>query len=103
VVEERDERAEVTGDVEEPERLVVEAEVGPGEALEELVEGADPAGQDEEAVCQLRHQHLALVHRRDDAEIVEAIVRDLAVDEPPGEHAGDVPARAQGAVGHRPH
>ena len=45
-------------------RLVVVAELAPGPDLEQLLEGADAAGQREEGIGALGHHLLALVHRR---------------------------------------
>jgi len=49
MVEERDERLVVVRDVDEPERLGVDAELRPGVDLEELLERADAARQRDEA------------------------------------------------------
>ena len=49
-------------DVEQAEGLGVIAERVPGPGLEQLVERADPARQGDEAVAQLGHLRLALVH-----------------------------------------
>jgi hypothetical protein len=62
----------------------VEAELGPGEDLEELLEGAQPAGQGDETVGQLGHAGLAGVHRVDHLEAGQALVADLPFEQRAG-------------------
>src|SRR5690606_35663076 len=53
-------------DVEEGARLAADAELAPGEHLEDLLHGAEPAGQGDERVGQLEHAHLAIVSAADE-------------------------------------
>src|SRR5690625_7897171 len=52
----------VAGDVEEDDGLVVQAELAPGKHLEELLQGAQAAGENTEGIGMLCHPHLALMH-----------------------------------------
>ena len=51
--------------------------VVPREHLAQLVEGSKASGQGDERVRELRHLGLALVHRRDDAQVVAVIEKML--------------------------
>ena len=62
-----------------------------------------PPGQSDEAVRELGHRRLALVHRLDDAQVVQPAVADLLLDEVPRDHPGDVAAGRERGVGDRPH
>jgi hypothetical protein len=53
----------------------------PTSNLKQLLEGSDPAWQRDEAVGQLGHERLALVHRADHAEVGEPAMCDLLLDE----------------------
>ena len=103
VVEEGDEARPVAAHVEQAERLGVQAELGPGVDLEQLVERAGPARQRDEAVREVGHQRLALVHRVHDVQLAQPRVRDLAVDERLRDHADDLAARGERRVGDRAH
>ena len=59
----------------------------------------DPAGQRDEAVGELGHQRLALVHRADDVQLGERRVRDLAAHQRLGDHADHLAAGRQRGVG----
>ena len=69
----------------------------------QLLEGADAAGQGDEAVGQLGHQRLARVHRRDDAHVGDAAVGELARGEAVGDDADDAAADGEGLVGEDAH
>ena len=101
VVEEGDERLVVARDVQQPQRLGVDAELRPGVDLEELLERADAAGQRDEGVGELGHERLALVHGADHPQVVEAGVADLAVEDRLGDDADDLAARGARRVGQR--
>src|SRR4051794_41252831 len=54
-------------------RLAVQAQLRPRQHLDELLQGADAAGQDEERVGQVGHEHLAGVHGLHDAQVGDAV------------------------------
>ena len=69
----------------------------------QLLEGADAAGQGDEAVGQLGHQGLARVHRRDDAHVGDAAVGELPRREAVGDDADDAAADGEHLVGEDAH
>ena len=81
----------------------MQAELPPGEELEQLIEGAGATRQRDHPVGQLGHQRLALVHRLDDVQLGQAGVGDLELDKPCGDDADHRPARPEHAVGERSH
>ena len=83
----------VAAHVEQAERLGVQPELRPGVDLEQLLERADPARQRDEAVRELGHQRLALVHRADDVQLGQPGMGDLPVDERLRDHADHLAAR----------
>src|SRR5918997_1681992 len=66
LVEDREQRVVVAGDVQQAARLGVLAELGPGQDLEELLEGAVAPGEGDEALRELGHLGLALVNGSND-------------------------------------
>ena len=103
VVDEGEERGPEAADVEERDRLGVDAELRPGDDLEELVGRPMAAGERDESVGQVGHERLALVHGADDVELREALVRDLAVDEGLRDDPNDLAASRQHGVRQDPH
>ena len=77
VIEHLEQGVEVPGNVENRDRLSVNAELGPAQHLEELLVGAESAGQCEEGVAVLVHHRLALVHRADHAELGDSAMGEL--------------------------
>jgi hypothetical protein len=67
----------------------VDPELEPRQHLEQLLEGAEPAGQRHEAVGQRRHHGFPLVHARHHAEVAQPGVRDLGRVEAARNDAGD--------------
>jgi len=102
-VEEGKEPAPVVPDVEEADRLGVQAELRPRQDLTQLVERAHAAGQHQEGVGERGHERLALVHAADDAKVGDAAVRQLAIDHRRGNHAGHAPTTRQHGVRGDPH
>jgi protein phosphatase len=70
-------RREEPGHVEHAAGLDVDAELGPRDDLEELVEGAKAAGQHDEGVRPVGHGGLALVHGLRDGQAGQPVVREL--------------------------
>jgi hypothetical protein len=73
------ERCEVARHVEDAARLGMDAELGPGDDLEELVEGAVAAGKHDEGVRGVGHRGLPLVHRVDDGQAGQRRVGEFPV------------------------
>jgi hypothetical protein len=73
-------------------------ELGPGHGLHELVQGAEPAGQHDEAIRQVGHGRLSLVHRVHHLERGQALVGDLLVLEGARDHTVHLPALLQDSV-----
>ena len=103
VVEEREERAPVAEGVQQSHRFGVNAELGPGENLAELIKGAIAAWHSDERIGEIGHESFALMHGFDDAEIGESAVGDFAVDEGGGDDSDDFAAVSEGGVGERAH
>src|SRR5262245_7161653 len=76
-IKELEERIKIALDVQYAARLAMHTELGPGDHLQHLFEGAEAAWKPKEGVGALRHHRFALVHRRHDMELAEAGVRDL--------------------------
>ena len=55
----------------------MEAELRPGPHLEDLLEGADAAGQGNKAVSEFGHQRLARVHRGCDVQFGQPLMREF--------------------------
>ena len=86
-VEERTQRVEVAVHVEDRARFGVNAQLRPGEHLEELVQRAVAARQHDERVRRVGHRRLPLVHRLGNAQAGQAGVGDLLGGERAGDHA----------------
>lgn len=76
-------------DVDQYGRLLVQAQILPGEYLEHLLEGSEATGQDEEGIGELGHLGLASVHGRGDVQFGQAAMSDLGIDEHFGDDADD--------------
>ena len=72
VVEQRAERIPEAFDVGDQDRLLVAAELRPGELLDQFLQRADAAGQRHEGVGALEHDALALVHVAGDDHLLRA-------------------------------
>ena len=101
VVEKLDQRIVEAGHVQQPAGLLVDAELRPGDRLEELLVGAEAARQRHERVGEVGHHRLALVHRADDVQPGEALMRDLAHGERVRDDADHLAAGVQHRVGDR--
>jgi hypothetical protein len=75
--------------VEQEDGFLMKSEQCPGKDFEELVEGAEAAGQGDEGVRELGHEGFAVVHGLDNVDFGEAGVSDLLVDERLGDNSGD--------------
>jgi hypothetical protein len=81
----------------------MQAQLRPGPRFEQLVHGADAAGQCEERVREIAHQELALRHRAHDVQLRQARVPDFAIDQQLRNHADHASSGRQSGVGQRPH
>src|SRR6266576_4118190 len=79
-------------DVQNQNRLLVAAELRPGELLDELLERADAAWQRDEPIGAVEHRLLAHMHVGCDDDLLRAAQRLLAVLQKLRNNAGDVPA-----------
>ena len=68
-------------DVEDAAGLGVDAELGPGHRLHELLVGAEATRQHDEGVGQLGHACLALVHGGDHVEVAQGVMGDLVASQ----------------------
>src|SRR5262245_55250093 len=103
VVEELDQAVEVAGDVEDAGGLGVDAQLTPGEDLKIALEGADPAGEDDEGIREVGHLGLPLVHRGDHDEVGNAGVGGLLLHQLLRDDAGHVAAVLVHRVGQLSH
>src|SRR5438034_1097090 len=94
---------ETTRDVEQPARLLMHPELPPGPDLEELLQRPDPAGKRDKSVSKLGHHRLALVHRINNAKIVERRIRYLALHQHARNHSDDVAQLVEHCLGERSH
>ena len=61
--------------------LLADAELAPGQHLEDLFHGAEAAGQGDEAIGQIEHARLALMHRTDDLQVGQAAMGHTAAQQ----------------------
>ena len=95
---ERDQRPPVAGDVEQPDRLGVQAELRPRQLLHQLVERPEATRESHERTGELRHQRLALVQRLHDPKLGQSLVGELALDELLRNDAHDLAAAGERRV-----
>ena len=86
-----------------PHGLRVQAELRPGHDLANSSSVPNPPGRAMKPSERLGHHRLALVHRMDDVQGGDAVVRELARDERVRDDAGDLPARVEDGVGDDAH
>jgi hypothetical protein len=103
VVDQREQRRPIAGNVEDDDGLVVERELLPGDDLEEFVERPEAARQDGEGVRHLEHELLALVHAANHPQVADAVMSDLLVMEMRGDDAGDAAVAGEDGVGDATH
>ena len=89
---------EVPGHVQKATRLLVKTELGPGEHLEELLQGPHSSRQGDEAVGDVRHQRFALVHRIDHAQVRDPGVCHLHLVQRSGNHTHHLAAGVEHGV-----
>ena len=103
MVQECNQRIEIATDVENAARFVLDSQLGPGRCLEELLEGAEPSGEHDEAIRRFRHGCLALMHRLGDVQPTQVLMGDLLLLECPSDHTVRSATRCHRGVCHDPH
>ena len=103
VIDKAEQGAPVAGDIDQDDRLVMQAELAPGQDLEGLVQRAEPAGHDGEGVGLLEHHVFALMHAVDHDQLGGAAMADLVLSRWPGMMPTTSPPRGQGGVGEGAH
>ncbi len=101
MIDERAQRVPEAFDVDDHDRLLVAAELRPGQLLDQLLQRADAARQRHEGVGPLEHHALALVHVAGDDPLLDPHQHVLPVDQEvrdhPGHHAAVVERRLRRA------
>ncbi len=87
----------------QPDRFGVQAELRPGGDLRQLLKRSEATGKGGEAVGEVGHQRLALVHGVGDVQLGEPGMGQLPVDELLGDHSDDPSPGRQGGVGDGSH
>ncbi|KAG0732146.1 hypothetical protein G6F23_014608 [Rhizopus arrhizus] len=89
--------------IEERAWLVADAQLAPGQHLEDFFHCPEAAGQGHEAIGQVEHARLALVHRADDLQFGQAAMGHFPVGQLARDHAGHFTAGGKYGVGHGSH
>ena len=97
------ERIEEASGVDQADRFLVNAELGPGEDFEELVGGTETARQGDKRIGKIGHAGFAFVHGIDDVKLRKAGMGQLSVHHGPRNDADGVPARSDDGVGQHAH
>ena len=103
VVDELEQGCVIAVQIEQTARLLMVAELCPGEDFEKLFQGAAAAGQGDKSVGQLRHQGFSLMHGADDMEVGQAGVGDFPVDQGFGDDADHLSPVGQNRIGNGAH
>lgn len=102
-VDEGEQRVVVAVDVEEAHRLAVDAKLGPGDDLKELLQGAIPTGERDECVGVSRHLGLPLVHPGHVLELPRRVADELPRQHRLGRDPQHVPAGVVDGAGDETH
>lgn len=102
-IEPGQERVEEIYDVQHADRLVVQVELSPGEHFAEFVGGAESSGEGGEGVSEFSHDGLAGMHAVGDAQLGEAAMGQLTIDEGLGNDAENFAAAFEDGVGEDTH
>lgn len=92
------ERIVVAFNVQERTGLLLQAQLRPGERLAELIPGTKAAGKCQEAIGQIGHECLALVHCSDYVHFGQGGMSDLFLGQRAGDHADYAPAARQAGI-----
>lgn len=102
-VEKFQHRCEEAGDVEQADGFVVQAELEPRQCLEQFFQRTDAAGQDDEAIAEVRHQLLALMHGADAVHFSCPGVGEFLVGEVMRDDANDFASGGERGIGEQAH
>ena len=103
VIEEFPQRIVIAFDVQQSARFVVQAELRPGPDFEDFFQGADAAGQGNESVGKLRHQHFSGVHGRRYVQFGQVMMRHFLEHQCFRNDADSAASQLQHMVGHDAH
>src|SRR5687768_1972515 len=103
VIEKPNQRIVISGHVQQPARLFMQTELRPAQYLEEFLHSADTAGHGDEAVRQLGHQSLALVHGADHAQFRKPAMRNFLAHQGAWDDAGDITLERKNCVRNNVH
>ena len=102
-VDHRDQRLVEAVHVEEGAGFLADAELAPGQHLEDLLHRAEAAGQGNEAIGQIEHAALAFVHGFDDFELGQAAVGHFPLGQLARDDADHFAAGFQRGIGDGAH
>lgn len=102
-VDHGDERIEVTGYVQQANRLAMQPELRPRQHLEQFLECAESSGKGHKAIGQLGHQRLPLVHVVCHAQVVDPLVQQFLRGEELWDNSDHVSVRGKNRIGDRSH
>ena len=74
--------------VEDQDRLLVAADLRPGELLDQFLQRPDPARKRDEGVRTLEHDALSLMHVAGDDPLLRALQHEFGADQKIRHHAG---------------
>ena len=77
----------------------MQSELTPRQHLERLVERADPARQNREGIGPLCHDAFAIVHRIDDDQLADILMRQFGIAQCRRDNPDHLSAGGQGSVG----
>ena len=92
-----------TANVEQANGLAMQVELQPCERLEQFFHRSYPARQRDKGIREIGHLLLAFVHGIDGDERGQSLMRQVARDHVPRDHADDLAARGQSRVRHDAH
>ena len=90
-------------DVEQTHGFVVKGELQPGEGFEQFIQRAEASWEGDEAVAEVDHHLLSLVHAADDVQFGDAAITQFFFHERLRDDADDLPLLRQRAVSNRAH
>src|SRR6266849_5436150 len=98
-----EQRGEIAYSIEQADRFGMQADLLPGDDLEEFVEGAVAAGERDKAVRQVGHHSFALVHTIYLVQLSQSLVRNFAAEEAARDDANCFSAPGQHSIRYDAH